>query len=112
MATDTKSEHLSLAPAITALEVQLTRLTTGMKKLENEIAAGNLTGLGRAASKLALIQHWLEIAQDMENRIEQQRRDGHASGQARGIDLDEARSQIGCRLDRLRRARCPGRFPK
>lgn len=99
-----------LSRAIATVERQLGMLTREMAALHSQIRAGNAQGLKQQSQFVEDIRQWLSIAYELEKRLEK-------SGTIRGdrdapksIDLDDARHQIGCRLDRLRRARCPGRF--
>lgn len=101
-----------LNKAIATVERQLRTLAQEMAVLHRQIRAGDAHGLKQQSQFVGEIRQWLSLAYELEKRLEK-------SGTVRGgrdapqsIDLDDVRHQIGCRLDRLRRARCPGRFPE
>lgn len=52
----------------------------------------------------------IALCQKLENNLAQCRRKqaGIAQGNGYALDLEQARSKIGCQLDRLRAARCSG----
>ena len=108
----TPSEGDRLKQAISVLEKQLRALARDLAVLHREVRSGNIAALDDAQRRTQDIRQWLGIALEMEMRLETHRQYGRGHETAGAIDLDEARSQIGCRLDRLRRARCPNRVPE
>ncbi|MDQ2089148.1 hypothetical protein [Marimonas arenosa] len=101
-----------LTRAIAVLETQLRSLARDLAVLHRDIRAGKLETLADAQRRSGEIRQWLGIALEMEMKLEKRGQHGRRTGAGGSIDLDAARTQIGCRLDRLRRARCPGRFPE
>ena len=103
-----------LANAVNAVEVQLMAMVADLEEMHRKIISGALLRDGdlgyETARKTQAIREWLRIAKEVEMRFEK-RDSRHGGGHGPATDLDEARTQVGCRLDRLRRARCPGRFP-
>ncbi|MEZ5715461.1 MAG: hypothetical protein R3D85_09985 [Paracoccaceae bacterium] len=108
----TTSEGERLSRAIAVLETQLLSLARDLATLHGRIRAGDLQHLADAKRRSDEIRQWLGIALDMEMKLGKDRPDQRGGGTARDLDLDAARTQIGCRLDRLRRTRCPGRLPE
>ena len=77
-----------------------------------DIRAGNLGELKDVTKVTAELRQWLRIAIEVEAQLE--KRNKHEKGIVHdyALDFDAARDSICCRLDRLRRARCPGRLPE
>jgi len=115
MATEkTTTGEERLGRAIDALEAQLQGLTRDLAVLHRDIGEGKLENLADAQRRSGEIRQWLGIALEMEMKLEKRKTKGRRDTvtAAGSIDLDTARHQIGCRLDRLRRTRCPGRVPE
>lgn len=88
-----------------AIAMQLARLKAGLVQ-------GDLCALSDTARKTEDIRQWLRLAQDMEMRLEKHGNDRRGGGAPPALDLDDARAQIGSRLDRLRRAGSAGCVPR
>lgn len=95
-------------------KAQLVRAIAALNKLTAKVDAGTVGPKSEANKVLGDIRDWLKIAHEMELRLEkyEQERGGRDCGSGRALDLAEARSTIGGRLDRLRRQGCPGCIPK
>ncbi len=98
--------------AIAVVEKQLKAMARELAEVNARLSRGDMDALSDAVRRTEEIRQWLRIALEMEMRLEKHGNDGRGSGAQPSIDLDEARSQIGCRLDRLRRARCSGPVPE
>ncbi|MDU8926437.1 hypothetical protein RXV86_03470 [Alisedimentitalea sp. MJ-SS2] len=105
-------ERRRLSRAIATLEHQLSDLGQALMTLKRDIEAGQITRLGGADPLVAEIRQWLEIALELEMQLGKFSKTERRDGGVPALNLNEARSRIGCRLDRLRRARCPGRLPE
>ena len=101
-----------LTTSINALEGQLADMRQELEDLYHRIKAGDLDELKSATKATAEIRQWLKIAIEAEAQLDKRKR--HERGIAHGyaIDFDAARDEIGCRMDRLRRARCSGPVPR
>ncbi|PIE14421.1 MAG: hypothetical protein CSA70_01290 [Rhodobacterales bacterium] len=114
---DPKDGTSRLAAAIAAVEGQLLEMKEDLEELHHQVRMGKLGRLKDAQKTTAEIRQWLKIALETEVRLEQRRAKENArsvrdNGSVGDIDLDAARTSIGCRLDRLRRTRCPGCIPE
>lgn len=95
-------------------KAQLVRAIAALNQLTAKVDAGTVGPKSEANKTLGDIRDWLKIAHEMELRLEkyEQERGGRECGNGTALDLAEARTTIGGRLDRLRRQGCPGCFPK
>lgn len=91
-------------------KAQLVRAIAGLNQLALQVDAGNVGPKSEANKVLGDIRDWLKIAHEMELRLEKYDQDRGGGGRTNALDLEEARSTIGCRLDRLRRSCCSGRI--
>ena len=98
----------ALQDAARAVELQLRIMRSELLDLQTRLAAGDQSAIRDGARLLADVRYWLKQANELETQIETQQRKatGH-SGHDHAIDFDAARSQIRCRLDRLRDCRGP-----
>ncbi|MBE0452400.1 hypothetical protein [Roseovarius autotrophicus] len=97
-----------LTTSINALEQQLADMRGELEELYLRIRAGDLGELKNATRATAEIRQWLKIAIEAEAQLDKRRQQERGIAHGYAIDLDAARHEIGCRLDRLRRARCTG----
>ena len=95
-------------------KAQLVRAIAALNQLSLRIDAGTVGPKSEASKVFGDIRDWLKIAHEMELRLEkfEQERGGRECGTGSALDLAEARTTIGGRLDRLRRSGCPGCFSK
>ena len=100
----TPDEGLSvLDQHLSSIERQLVLIKHDLETLHEQILAGKIGSETHANKTMGSIKHWIRLAIETEMKIAEQKR--HQAGLGRcgyGIDLAEARHQIGCRLDRLR----------
>ena len=101
-----------LTTSINALERQLADMREELENLYLKIRAGELDELKNAHKATGEIRQWLKIAIEAEAQLEKRKKQDRGIVNDYALDFDDARTQIGCRLDRLRRARCPGRIPR
>jgi hypothetical protein len=76
------------------------------------VRAENFDDIKNQSRILGDIRQWLKMAIEAETQLEQRKKKEQGIVNGYALDMDAARDSIGCRLDRLRRARCPGRFPR
>ena len=88
-------------------KAQLVRAIKALNHLSEQVDAGKVGPKSEANKVLGDIRDWLKIAHEVELRLEKYDHDRGGGGCGNELDLDEARSSIGRRLDRLRRAGCP-----
>ena len=109
--TTPETGRSSLGLAIETVEQQLADMKADLLKLQRRIAAGDFDALREGTRVTGELRQWLKLALETEIRLEERRKqhDGIVNNYA--IDFQEARDQIGSRLDRLRAARCPTGIP-
>lgn len=101
-----------LTTSIDALEQQLADMREDLQALSLRIRAGEIDELKNATRATAEIRQWLKIAIEAEVQLDKRRQQDLGIVHGYGFDFDAARTEIGCRLDRLRRTRCAGRLPR
>ena len=106
-----RPEAERLTEAVSVLETQLRSIAQDLAELHRRIREGHLSDLADAQRRTAEIRQWLGMALEMEIQLEKNRKNERGRA-ARPLDLVAARDKIGCRLDRLRRVRCPNRIPE
>lgn len=83
---------------------QLVHAIKALGSLEHRIEKGEIGPKSEITKVLADIRDWLKIAHEMEVRLDRNSQD-YSDGEERdALNLDEARSEIGRRLSRLRGA--------
>lgn len=94
--------------ALAAVYREIGELREVLQGLKQEVAAGEDAALEGGKKTLVSLRPLLEISMKMESQCAEFKqkwtqiaRGGYA------LDLDAARAEIGCRLDRLRIVRCP-----
>jgi len=101
-----------LSSSVETLERQLSDMTADLEALQQKLRAGQPGALEGRERALSDVRQWLKIALEAEAHLEKRKhKEQHIAG-GYALDLDTARASVGCRLDRLRRSRCPGRIPK
>ncbi|MEM9580188.1 MAG: hypothetical protein AAF891_05830 [Pseudomonadota bacterium] len=112
MTSTTPDEELrDIAQLHKSAKGQLVRAIEALSRLEARVEKGEVGPKSEATKMLGDIRDWLKIAHELEVRLEKQTQDRAGGAGAHDLDLGKARIKIGCRLDRLRRSACPGRFP-
>ena len=94
-----------LSGLIETVESELIGMAADLRRIRDQLQEGTVAGQQETARRISEIKFWLRLAAEVEaKRAERQRQEeGFAAGFA--IDFEAARSEIGGRLDRLRRAR-------
>ncbi|MBC7181249.1 MAG: hypothetical protein H5U14_14335 [Roseovarius sp.] len=101
-----------LTTSINALEQQLADMRADLAEIYQRIRSGDLDELKNATKATTEIRQWLKIALEAEAQLERRRKEDLGIVHGYALDFDDARHQIGCRLDRLKRASCKGRLPR
>lgn len=101
-----------LSTSITSLERQLNDMRADLEILQEKIRAGDLEELKNSTRAISDIRQWLKIAIEAEANLNERNKRDKGIVHDYALDFDTARTSIGCRLDRLRRARCPGRVSR
>ena len=91
-------------------KTQLVRAIAALNRLSMQVDAGKVAPKSEASKVLGDIRDWLKIAHEMELRLEKSMQGRAGSGRGDALDLEQARVNIGCKLDRLRRSCCSGKF--
>ncbi|MCH2093532.1 MAG: hypothetical protein MK160_00270 [Rhodobacteraceae bacterium] len=91
---------------------QVSDIASELEDLMQQVRAGEEIGKRDLSGRLKEMRDWLKVARETEVQLAAaQRKDKSIVGDY-GLDLDRARTEIGCRLARIRRC-CPeGRLPK
>ncbi|RBI75738.1 hypothetical protein DQW77_05075 [Roseovarius sp. TE539] len=100
-----------LTTSVTSLERQLSDMRADLEALQDRIRAGEFEGLKNPSRAISDIRQWLRIAIEAEAQIERRQKEQKGIVHEWALDFDTARTSIGSRLDRLRRARSAGRVP-
>ena len=101
-----------LSATVTTLERQLRGMCEDLEALSDSVRAENFEDAKNRSRILGDIRQWLKLAIEAETQLEQRKKKEQGIVNGYALDMDAARDSIGCRLDRLRRAGCPGRFPR
>lgn len=109
---ETETETSKLAEAIRLAEGQLDNLTSLAVKTLEDIKAGDEGAVKAGVKTAEELRRLVKLAIELEARHERERkRDAGISG-AYGLDLDQARSEIRCKLGRIRRCCKSGSHPE
>jgi len=101
-----------LSTTVTTLERQLRGMCEDLEALSDRVRAEDFEDIKNRSRILGDIRQWLKMAIEAETQLEQRKKKEQGIVNGYALDMDAARDSIGCRLDRLRRAGCPGRFPR
>ncbi|WP_324752970.1 hypothetical protein [Roseovarius sp. Pro17] len=101
-----------LSATVTTLERQLRGMCEDLEALSDKVRAEDFDDIKNRSRILGDIRQWLKMAIEAETQLEQRKKKEQGIVNGYALDMDAARDSIGCRLDRLRRAGCPGRFPR
>lgn len=100
-----------LQDTIHIVDLQLRIMKSELIELQERLAEGDQSAIRDGARLLSDIRYWLKQAHDVETEIETQRKANAGIAHEYAIDFDAARSQVRCRLDRLRDCRGPKIVP-
>lgn len=102
--TDRNTPDMTLLDAeILRVQRTLAHLSKMLLMMEAEMMEGDPASIKEAGKLLAEIRNWSRVAMETEARFEERKKQRAGIVNAYALDLDEARTQIGCRLARLRR---------
>ncbi|MFX0545878.1 hypothetical protein ACEWPL_010070 [Roseovarius sp. S1116L3] len=101
-----------MSATVTTLERQLRGMCEDLEALSDRVRAEDFEDIKNRSRILGDIRQWLKLAIEAETQLEQRKKKEQGIVNGYALDMDAARDSIGCRLDRLRRAGCPGRFPR
>ena len=101
-----------LSATVTTLERQLRGMCEDLEALSDKVRAQQFDDIKTQSRILGDIRQWLKMAIEAETQLEQRKKKEQGIVNGYALDMDAARDSIGCRLDRLRRAGGPGRFPR
>ena len=105
---ETETEKSKLVEAIRLAEGQLDALTTLAAKRLEDVKVGD-EGAVKTAEELRRL---VKIAIELETRHERERKRDAGFAGGFGLDLEQARSQIRCKLGRIRRCCRSGDLPE
>lgn len=97
-----------LTTSVDLLEQQLADMGAELEAVYKRIKDGDLGELKNAAKATADIRQWLKIAIEAEAQLATREKQKLGIVMSYGLDLDWAKETVGCKLDRLRRARDSG----
>ncbi|MFY0621307.1 MAG: hypothetical protein JXQ89_06405 [Pelagimonas sp.] len=80
----------------------LTELVKELRDLRRRVSQGNAERKSDSGKLLGDLRFWLRAARDTEAELDAIRRANCGITGEYGLDLEQARSEIGCRLARLR----------
>ena len=82
-----------------------------IEETQDRIRRGDIDKKSEASKVLGELKYWLRAARETELELEAIIRKEEGIGDAYGLDLEHARSAIGCRLDSLRACCAEGEIP-
>jgi hypothetical protein len=94
-----------LSDSIAAVQRQLSDMRDELDRVYERIKSGDLDELKNAGKTLSELRGWLRLALEAEVYLEKRRKEKQGIVHDFAVNLDEARSAIGSRLDNLRRDR-------
>ena len=101
----------ALHATIRIVDLQLRIMKSELIDIQERWAEGDQSAIREGARLLSDIRYWLKQAYDVETEIETYRKAIAGVAHEYAIDFDAARSQVRCRLDRLRDCRGPKIVP-
>ena len=82
------------------------------QEYRDRLSAGEVAGVSEVKASLRQVSELIRLVLILESRIDEQRKaDAGIAQGGYALDLDAARVEIRCRLDRLRRCGHEGRLP-
>ncbi|QIZ79547.1 hypothetical protein [Thalassovita gelatinovora] len=92
-----------LAQTLAEIEEVFFDLKADVKRLQARLRDGELAAVKEAGKVIADLRGWLRIAYELEATFHERQRKQAGIEREYAVDFDQARDQIRCRLDRLRR---------
>ncbi|SEQ64576.1 hypothetical protein [Thalassovita taeanensis] len=98
-----EEDAFPLGGALNTVEAQLRDITSELSALQTRLREGDLGAVKDASKVSSELRQWLRIAFELEAGFEERKK--RQSGVVRdyALDFEDARTKIGCRLDRLRK---------
>ena len=97
------ADTFPLTETLTEIEEVFLDLKADVKRLQARLRDGELAAVKDAAKLIADLRGWLRIAYELEATFHERKRKQAGIERGYAVDFDQARDQIRCRLDRLRR---------
>lgn len=97
----------ALQARIDLIDLQLGIMKSELIDYQSRFAEGDQGAIREGVRLLSDIRYWLKQANDVETEIETYRKAATGIAHEYAIDFDAARTQLRCRLDRLRTCRGP-----
>ena len=91
---------------------QISDIALELEDLMKQVRAGEEIGKRDFTGRLKDMRDWLKVARDTEVQLAAAQRKDKAIAGDYGLDLERARTEIGCRLARIRRCCREGRLPE
>ena len=101
--TTPKAGEAPLDPGMELLENVLIEFGGELETLKARVRDGDVEAVKDATKVVADIRHWMRLAKEAEAQFDQRRKESAGIEHGYALDLAHARSEIGCRLARLRR---------
>lgn len=92
-----------LTDTIASVQQQLSDMRVELDRIYNRMQSGELDELSLAGKTMVDIRQWLRIAIEAEVHLEKRRKEKEGIAYDFAVNLEEARSTIGSKLDSLRR---------
>lgn len=92
--------------------VTIAELIDQIDELQGRVRRGDIAKKSEASGALNELKYWLRAARETELELEAIIRKEEGIGDAYGLDLEQARLAIGCRLDSLRTCCREGELPE
>lgn len=112
MILNTSEEVSRLSEEFRRLKDQLSGFSHDLDELQSKIRSGEIEKGSDARRFLTELRTWVRIAQEAEAACAEHQKEQRGYTGPYGLDLEAARSQIGCRMARLRRCCREGQIPK
>lgn len=100
-----------LAETLAEIEEVFLDLKADLRRLQARIRDGEVAAVKDAVKLTTDLRGWLRIAYEMETTFHDRQRKQAGLDRHYAVDFDQARDQIRCRLDRLRRCCHEGGVP-
>lgn len=107
-----KQEVDRLEGKLLVVRESLEDFEAALRDLKQQVRSGEVKALKDVSKTLAEIRGWMKLAMETEAQLAEYARREAAIEGAYGIDLERARSEIGCRLAKLRKCCGAGRVPR
>lgn len=97
--------------SVTTLERQLNGIIADLEALQQRLRTDASDAVKDSTRMMTDIRNWIRLALEAEMKLEQRKKKERGIVHTYALDMDAARTSVGCRLDRLRRCCRAGRLP-